>query len=86
MSDERGRLKLACLSDLGLAVMLNLFGEISIVKCFFQGQKGEPGIIMGPDGKPMYLGGLAGQQVNLLFDSRSFQPHVLLCFSAYFYM
>ncbi|MEQ2193848.1 hypothetical protein XENOCAPTIV_015971, partial [Xenoophorus captivus] len=32
------------------------------------GQKGEPGIIMGPDGRPLYLGGLTGQPVLCLYN------------------
>lgn len=32
--------------------------------CFcVQGEKGEPGLIVGPDGNPLYLDGLVGQQV-----------------------
>lgn len=31
-----------------------------------QGQKGEPGLILGPDGTPRYLGGLTGQPVKTL--------------------
>lgn len=29
-----------------------------------QGQKGEPGLILGPDGKPQYIGGLGGAPVG----------------------
>lgn len=31
----------------------------------FQGEKGEPGLIIGPDGNPLYLGGLTGPKVSL---------------------
>lgn len=32
-----------------------------------QGEKGEPGLIIGPDGNPLYLGGLTGQKASLLW-------------------
>lgn len=34
--------------------------------CFVQGQKGEPGLILGADGRPQYIGGLGGQPVKTL--------------------
>lgn len=37
-----------------------------------QGQKGEPGLILGPDGKPQYIGGLGGAPVG---RATTFQPH-----------
>lgn len=30
-----------------------------------QGEKGEPGLIVGPDGNPFYLGGSTGSQVSM---------------------
>uniref|UniRef100_A0A3Q3KE47 Thrombospondin-like N-terminal domain-containing protein n=1 Tax=Monopterus albus TaxID=43700 RepID=A0A3Q3KE47_MONAL len=42
----------------------NVVGCYILITCrflFFRGQKGEPGIILGPDGTPLYLGALAGQ-------------------------
>lgn len=44
------------------------------VSCFWwyvQGQKGEPGLILGPDGKPQHIGGLGGAPVG---RATTFQP------------
>lgn len=37
---------------------------LHIMTIYVQGEKGEPGVILGPDGQPMYLGGLAGKPVK----------------------
>lgn len=39
---------------------------------YVQGQKGEPGLILGPDGKPQHIGGLGGALVG---RATMFQPH-----------
>lgn len=33
--------------------------------CCLQGEKGEPGLVIGPDGNPLYLDGLIGLKVSL---------------------
>lgn len=50
--------------------MLSYVDVCVVFECLYvaQGQKGEPGVILGPDGTPMHLGGLAGQLVKNLMN------------------
>ena len=48
-----------------MTLPLPLFEAIaSLLLSCVQGEKGEPGLIMGADGNPLYIGALSGPKVS----------------------